>query len=54
MGMRWAVCVIKAVLCDLVDNFEFSVQYTTIKPSSQTGMLFFSENTVQLEFKRLE
>jgi len=55
MGMRWAVCLIKAVLCALVDNFEFSVQYTTTnKPSSQTGMLFFSDNSVQLEFKRLK
>lgn len=54
LGMRWAVCLIKAVLCALVDNFEFSVQSTTNKPSPVTGMLFFSDNSVQQNFKRLE
>jgi len=53
MGMRWAVTLIKAVLCALVDNFEFSAQIRTNRPSVQTGMLFFSENTVELEFKHL-
>ncbi|KAJ6638118.1 putative cytochrome P450 28a5 [Pseudolycoriella hygida] len=54
MGMRWAICNIKAVLCTLVDNFEFSVRVTEEKPSTITGMLFFSNNTTQLEFKRLQ
>lgn len=54
MGMRWSICFMKAVLCALVENFEFSVHSATDKPSTQTGMLVFSDNTVQLEFKRLQ
>lgn len=54
IGMRWAVALMKAVLCALVDNFEFSVQETPSKPSSQTGMLFFSDNAVQLKFQHLQ
>jgi len=52
--MRWAISLMKAALCALVDNFEFSVQDTPNKPSSQTGMFFFSDNTVQLKFQPLQ
>ncbi|KAG4074819.1 hypothetical protein HA402_014373 [Bradysia odoriphaga] len=55
MGMRWAVLLIKSVLSELVDKFEMSVHVNSSdKPSSQTGMLFFSGNDVVLELKRLE
>lgn len=55
LGMRWAVTFIKLVLSTLIDKFEISVHLTTnTKPSSQTGMLFFSANDVLLELKHLE
>lgn len=52
--MRYASVQIKAVLFTLVQHFEFSVKFTPNKASVRTGMLFFSENPVQLEFKRLK
>lgn len=51
--MRFAVTAIKTVLFTLVGKFEFTTQPTNHPPSAATGMLFFSENNVEIKVKRL-
>lgn len=53
LGMRVAVSEIKVTLYTLVKNFEFSLKPAITNPSSPIGMLFFSQNTAELEIKLL-
>lgn len=51
--MRFAIVMIKASLCSIIGNFDLSIKPTGSKISTATGMLFFSENSMQLEVNQL-